>query len=177
MTNLKKQIEVHKPIPGFDGLYSVSTYGNVFSHIRNRLISGQPAGKGYMQSVLTKNKKQTSHYIHRLVASTFLPNPQNKPHVNHIDGNPFNNHLSNLEWCTAKENIHHALKTGLFKGKKVWITDVVKMKVGDEIVTYSVPECNSLCVAITRHIADFPELSFERITPIGTSTHSVRRTA
>lgn len=59
---------------------------------------------------IRKNKN-----IHRMIAETFIPNPDNKPHVNHIDGNRFNNHVSNLEWNTASENRYHAFRLGLAK--------------------------------------------------------------
>jgi len=54
-------------------------------------------------------------YAHRIVAIAFIPNPKNKPEINHIDSNPENNHVSNLEWCTHKENIMHAKKYGKMK--------------------------------------------------------------
>lgn len=70
---------------------------------------------GYKTVRLKINKRSTLLRVHRLVAAAFIPNPQNKPYVNHIDYNPSNNHVSNLEWCTQKENIQHSLKLGRMK--------------------------------------------------------------
>ena len=77
----------------------------------------------YKMIGLNKDKKQTPHSIHRLLAIHFIPNPDNKPQVNHIDGDKFNNDLSNLKWVTCSENLKHAFKLGLSKpqwsGKKL----------------------------------------------------------
>lgn len=74
--------------------------------------------KGYLCVSLYENRKIRSRLIHRLVAQSFLPNPDNKPQVNHIDGNKENNSVSNLEWCNNSENQLHAYKIGLNKNIK-----------------------------------------------------------
>ena len=73
--------------------------------------------KGYVCINLYKNSKPHRFTIHRLLATYFIPNPDDLPEVNHIDGNPQNNSLSNLEWCTHKQNIQHAWDTNLFTNK------------------------------------------------------------
>lgn len=70
-------------------------------------------GAGYFACMLRKNRTSKIQYIHRLLALTFIPNPENKLQVNHIDGNSINNNIENLEWVTAKENIRHAWSIGL----------------------------------------------------------------
>lgn len=78
-----------------------------------------PSGKGYLQYKFYEPGKRLNGKtikIHRLVAETFIPNPENKPEVNHIDGDKTNNHVSNLEWCTHVENMAHAKENGLMVG-------------------------------------------------------------
>lgn len=71
--------------------------------------------KGYRYiSLLNEKGDYVNALIHRLVAFSFIPNPENKPYINHIDCNKSNNHVDNLEWCTARENSLHAVKSGLF---------------------------------------------------------------
>ncbi len=116
-----------KTIPGYEGLYEASSKGGIRSI--DRIITGidgvlypfkgteicRTPNKNvcYFTVSLWKNNKGKTHYVHRLIAQTFLPNPQNKTEVNHIDGNRQNNDIKNLEWCTRKENIRHAIDTGL----------------------------------------------------------------
>ena len=115
------------PVKGYEELYEVSDTGEVRSvdrvlavtNQKERLFKGrvllQTINKQvqYKQVSLWKENKGTSYYIHRLVAEAFIPNPEGKPEVNHIDGNRQNNHISNLEWVTSGENSLHASKTGL----------------------------------------------------------------
>ena len=106
-----------KAIRGLEGKYSVDEDGNVFSHRRGiRLKPCLMSGGYYYVNLAGKGK-----LVHRLVAEAFLPNYLEKPQVNHIDGNKLNNHISNLEMATAKENTLHSFKTGLqvsLKGEK-----------------------------------------------------------
>ena len=73
---------------------------------------------GYCMVNLAKDRKSTTHYVHRLVAEAYLENPDNLPQVNHKDGNKDNNNVDNLEWCAASHNNKHALETGLREGQK-----------------------------------------------------------
>lgn len=73
---------------------------------------------GYKSVNLWKGKKGRNFLIHRPIALAFIPNPHNKPHINHKDGNPSNNAIDNLEWCTHQENMQHAHDTGLNKARK-----------------------------------------------------------
>lgn len=94
--------------------YSVSNYGRVRNDTRNTLQSPRPNKWGYYQAVL-RNRQGEKKFptVHRLVAAAFIPNPLGLPQVNHIDGVKAHNEASNLEWCTAKQNIDHAIRTGL----------------------------------------------------------------
>jgi hypothetical protein len=97
--------------------YSVSNDGIIINNITGQILSQREATNGYMRVNLRQGnvryEKPKTRAIHRLVAEAFIPAVQGKDYVNHIDGNKHNNDVSNLEWCTASENISHAIKNGL----------------------------------------------------------------
>jgi hypothetical protein len=139
--------EKWKDIKGYEGLYQVSNLGNVKSLNyrsagKEHLISPGTDRGGYNILVLCKGKKAKSFKVHRLVANAFIPNPKNKEQVNHKDGNKQNNKVDNLEWCTCKENMHHAWKTGLYKGG---IMDVNKQKDIKYIKDFSKINIRDIC--------------------------------
>lgn len=103
-----------KPIVGYESAYKITPTGQIFSeHIQDFLKPSPNSQVEYLQVSLWKNNKGTSFYVHRLVATHFIPNPLNLPEVNHIAGNRLNNDVSNLEWVTSSGNSYHAIKTGL----------------------------------------------------------------
>ena len=93
--------------------YSISNDGQVRNDKTNKILS-QSTQQDYKHVTLNIDGKAKRMKVHRLVAQTFLENPENKPYVNHKDGNRSNNNVSNLEWVTPSENTKHAVKTGLF---------------------------------------------------------------
>lgn len=118
-------MEIWKDIQGYEGLYQVSNTGIIKSLKRYRLNHGKTQEvpekikkyrkdpQGYLQCDLFKNNNAKTVRAHRIVALAFLPNPQNKETVNHIDGNKENNHVENLEWATFKEQNNHFYKNNL----------------------------------------------------------------
>jgi len=131
---IKTMQEIWKDIKGYQGLYQVSNKGRIKSLARyitvNHVNNGNytyfqnekiltPKGQRYLKVALRKDGKKHWHSMHRLIAIHFIPNPQNKPEVNHINGNKQDNAISNLEWNTSSENKEHAYRIGLMKSNLI----------------------------------------------------------
>lgn len=103
--------EYWKPIKNFENLYQVSNLGRVSNY--RKIMKPYTNNSGYKCIDLTTNSTRKKYLVHRLVAETFLENPEQFKVVNHIDGNKHHNSVDNLEWCTNSMNILHARRTGL----------------------------------------------------------------
>lgn len=119
--------EIWMDIKGFEGEYQASSHGHIKSldRIVKRNGGTDMLLKGYILKGVTKQRgdrrvviKKKLYYVNRLIAETFIENPENKSDVNHIDGNPSNNHVSNLEWVNRRENMFHAWRNGKNKVNK-----------------------------------------------------------
>ena len=119
--------EILKPINGYKGLYSISNLGGLYSHPKNNKkgLWVRQCNKvyPYIRIGLSRKGSSTWYYMHRLVAKAFIPNPDNKPSVNHKDGDKTNCRVDNLEWTTNYQNIQHCADTGLNPRMKLTIDD------------------------------------------------------
>lgn len=125
-------MEIWKDIEGFEGLYKVSNLGEIKSVTRtvnscynsSMIVKGklriQSLKAGYKYVDLSKDGKTKSLRVNRIVAIAFIPNPENKPYVNHINGIKSDNRVENLEWNTASENDNHAFTNNLRKSPLFW---------------------------------------------------------
>lgn len=127
-------IEEWKPVINFEDRYEVSSFGLIRSipflkNSRNNhgeysfmekggILKPSKTKDNYFFVSLCRDKYEKRVRVHRLVAEHFLLNPDNLPQINHIDGNKQNNHISNLEWCSAQHNVIHSYKLGLASNKE-----------------------------------------------------------
>lgn len=109
--------EIWRDVIGYEGFYQVSNYGRIksFKGKTERLLTVDTKNHAYAKVLLSKNGCGKTLLVHRIVAKTFIPNPENKPEVNHKNGNKYDNRVENLEWMTCSENTKHAFDTGLAK--------------------------------------------------------------
>ena len=147
-------VEIWIPIKDFEGLYEVSNLGKVKSLAREnyypdgrlhqrkkeKLLNLKPNSKGYVSVVLCKDGKTYPRCVHRLVAEAFIPNPEGKPNIDHIDTNPLNNVVENLRWVTQKENAMNPLTrkniSDSKKGHPYWgrpLTEEERKKISDAL--------------------------------------------
>lgn len=122
--------------------YYVTDNGDVYSRThhngwRIKKLSPETLRNGYLKLLICKNGVKKPCYVHRLVAETFIPNPDNKPEVNHKNGNKADNRVENLEWATRKENMQHRSNVLGFKGSKKLLgkcgKDCAKSKIVEQI--------------------------------------------
>lgn len=174
-------MEIWKDIKDYEGMYQVSNKGRVRSLDRVVNYKGKNQHRefttlktfkgeikkltinqhGYYQIVLYKNGKKKNELVHRLVAQAFIPNPENKPTVNHIDGNRLNDNLNNLEWATCKEQQDHAINVLGFRpkiGTKCRNTRIEqqkrKVRRSDGTIFNSIKEASMGDDLVRRHISD-----------------------
>lgn len=120
-SSVMNSIEEWKSIPGYEGLYEVSSFGRIkslpkqcgFNYLKERIMKPFVSNSGYPTVIIRKHGQYKHLMIHRAVAIAFIANPEKKDFVNHINGNKTDNSVENLEWVTRKENVAHAYDTGL----------------------------------------------------------------
>lgn len=137
--------------------YDITKEGQVINKHTGRILKPQPNGKGYLRVVLGGKR----YFVHRLVAEKYIPNPENKPQVNHIDGNKLNNHCNNLEWVTNQENRNHAIKNKLHlqgddcSWSKLTSTDVEFIRCHLEIPTKDLANMLGVCVSTIQAVKEY----------------------
>lgn len=148
-----------KKVEGFSS-YKISTNGGIYSIISKKLLTSYSSLSGRRSITLVNDQgEQKKMYIHRLVALAYLPNPNNYPVINHIDGNPANNKVGNLEWCTYAQNSQHAYDTGINKNK----TAVVQFTLeGEEIARFDSTKDAGSAIGVNRTAISYALKDFSR---------------
>ena len=136
---VETESEIWKDVVGYENLFSVSNTGKIFSKRTNKVLKQNPVSAGY-NACMTRIGGRKGICVclraHREVAKAFIPNPQGLPFVNHIDGNKLNNCVGNLEWVTPRENIVHAIETGLMTTDHLLEYSKLNRKFSEDDVRY-----------------------------------------
>lgn len=125
------EVETFVKIKGFEN-YEVSNLGKVRNIKSGRILKPFLHKNGYLTHQLSEHNKRKTLLLHRIIATAFIDNPDEKPCVNHIDENKLNNDLSNLEWCTERENIIHGTRTK--RAAEKCSKKVVKLDLNDNVL-------------------------------------------
>ena len=133
--------EIWKDIEGYEGRYQVSNLGRVKRVTTGRILKGGKNTCGYLKVQLYKNGSKSDKTIHRLVAQAFIPNPENKLEINHIDEYKTNNVVSNIEWATRKENINHGTRNERVSKTMSISIIATNLKTGEYREFYGTREC------------------------------------
>ena len=146
MQKMKIQ-EEWKVVAECNGEYKISNYGEVKSFKTGNWVTLKPRVNkaGYLSIAIHRKGKVKVYRINRLVALTFIPNPENKPQVNHKDGNKLNNFIDNLEWMTQNENVQHAWDNGLYESTRKAISKAQSKPVIDKVTGKNYPSLKSAC--------------------------------
>ena len=163
-------MEEWRDIPGYESFYQVSNLGNVrsirFNKVRNMKSWDS---HGYRAVELCINNNRYTVRVHQLVALAFIPNPENKPEVNHKDRNRSNNNVENLEWVTQSENVAHAYRNGV-KPRPTYQNQPLQKEILDIIENkkyFSIREASRQ----TGHKRDTIKRSLDLNTPVCNNTH------
>ena len=133
----KKIFTMQTPLYIFPEKYSVNSRGFVFNNETGRILKTFKNGKGYPICVISIHGKRKAFSVHKAVLKSFIPEPNGRHFVNHKDGNKDNNTLDNLEWCTASENMKHAVKVIGFKPKGSPKAVICKHETSNEVLEFT----------------------------------------
>ena len=146
------EVETFVKIEGFDN-YEVSNLGKVRNIKSGRVLKPRLDKDGYLTHCLYGHDKRKFLFLHRIIATAFIDNPEGKPCVNHIDENKLNNDLSNLEWCSVRENLIHGTRTK--RAAEKHFKKVIQLDLNDNILNVfeSIKQAERETGALARHIS------------------------